>query len=107
MDKREKAVTIVFFFFACLLVFAVLRLMLAFSVLALCAHSLGQRSFSYAASSVWNSLPYKVTSSNTLAYFKPALKYHLFSSYTHESSDPACVCVCVRVHVCVRACVCS
>ena len=41
-------------------------------------HSLGQRSFSYAAPSVWNSLPCKVRSSNTPTAFKSPLKSHLF-----------------------------
>ena len=32
---------------------------------SVCTHSLGQRSFSYAASYVWNSLPFQIRSSNT------------------------------------------
>ena len=33
-------------------------------------HSLGQRSFSYAAPAVWNTLPYEIRSSNTISSFK-------------------------------------
>ena len=51
---------------------------------SVCMHSLGQRSFSSAASSVWNSLPFKVRSSNILTSFKASLKFHLFKlSYWH------------------------
>ena len=42
------------------------------------AQLLGQRSFSYAAPSVWNSLPSKVRSSNIFTSFKSTLKSHLF-----------------------------
>ena len=41
-------------------------------------HSLGQRSFSYAAPTVWNTLPYKIRSSNTISSFKSSLKTDLF-----------------------------
>ena len=41
-----------------------------FSLPSVCTHSLGQRSFSYAASSVWNGFPCKITSSNTLTSLK-------------------------------------
>ena len=41
-------------------------------------HSLGQRSFSYAALTVWNTLPYKIRSSNTISSFKSSLKTYLF-----------------------------
>ena len=41
-------------------------------------HSLGQRSFSYAAPTVWNTLPYEIRSSNTSSYFKSSLKTYLF-----------------------------
>ena len=37
---------------------------------SVCMQLLGQRKFSYAAPSVWNSLPCKVRSSNTLTSFK-------------------------------------
>ena len=37
-------------------------------------HSLGQRSFSYAAPAVWNTLPYEIRSSNTTSSFKSSLK---------------------------------
>ena len=40
---------------------------------SVCMHSLGQISFSYAALSVWNSLPCKVRSSDTLTSFKSRL----------------------------------
>ena len=55
---------------------------------SVCMHSLGQRSFSYAAPSVWNSLPWKVRSSNTLTSFK---------SYIYPIDS---VCVCVWAHAC-------
>ena len=66
------------------------------------AHSLGHRSSPYAASSVWNSLPGKVKSSNTLISFKSSFKSHLF-----KLSYLLCVRACVRACVCacVRACV--
>ena len=41
-------------------------------------HSLGQRSFSYAAPTVWNTLPYEIRSSNTISSFKSSLKTYLF-----------------------------
>ena len=41
-------------------------------------HSLGQRSFSYAAPAVWNTLPYEIRSSDTLSSFKSSLKTYLF-----------------------------
>ena len=41
-------------------------------------HSLGQRSFSYAAPAVWNILPYEIRSSNTISSFKRSLKSYLF-----------------------------
>ena len=53
-------------------------------------HSLGQRSFSYAAPIVWNTLPYEIRSSNTISSFKSYLKLIFFSSPTE------CVCVCER-----------
>ena len=37
-------------------------------------HSLGQRSFAYAAPAVWNTLPYEIRSSNTILSFKSSLK---------------------------------
>ena len=37
-------------------------------------HSFGQRSFSYAAPAIWNTLPYKIRSSNTISSFKSSLK---------------------------------
>ena len=40
--------------------------------------SLGQRSFSYAAPAVWNTLPYDVRSSNTMSSFKSLFKTYLF-----------------------------
>ena len=40
-------------------------------------HSLGQRSFSYASPTVWNTLPYEIRSSNTISSFK-SLKTYLF-----------------------------
>ena len=45
---------------------------------SVCMHSLGQRPFSCAAPSVWNSLPCKVRSSSTLPSFALSLKPHLF-----------------------------
>ena len=41
-------------------------------------HSLGQRSFSYAVLTVWNTLPYEIRSSNTISSFKSSLKTYLF-----------------------------
>ena len=55
-------------------------------------HSFCQRSFSYAAQSVWNSLPCQIRSSNTLTSFKSSLKSHLFKLLT--------MCVCVLAKVC-------
>ena len=46
----------------------------------LCAHALAsssQRSFTYAASSVWNTLPYKVRASNTFSSYKSSLESYL------------------------------
>ena len=53
-------------------------------------HSFCQRSFSYAAQSVWNSLPCKTRSSNTLTSFKS----HLFKLHNW-------LCVCARARVCM------
>ena len=39
----------------------------------------GQRSFSAAASELWNDLPLHVKNSQTLAQFKSSLKTHLFT----------------------------
>ena len=39
---------------------------------------LGQRSFSYAALTVWNTLPYKIRSSNTISSFISSLIAYLF-----------------------------
>ena len=44
---------------------------------SVCTRSFGQRSFSYAAPSVWNSVPCKFRSSNTLASSRSLLKSHL------------------------------
>ena len=56
---------------------------------SVCTHSLGQRSFSYAAPSVWNSPPCNVRSSNT----------HMFQiSHLQAILLTLCVCVCVCVH---------
>ena len=41
-------------------------------------HLLGQRSFSYAAPTVWNTLPYEIRSSNTISSFKSSLKTYIF-----------------------------
>ena len=41
-------------------------------------HSLGQRSFSYAAPTVWKTLPYEIRSSNTISSFKLSLITYLF-----------------------------
>ena len=38
----------------------------------------GERSFRYAASAVWNSLPNSIRNTPTLAAFKRQLKTHLF-----------------------------
>ena len=59
-------------------------------------------SFTYAAPSVWNSLPCQVRSSITLTAFKSSLKSHLFRlSYWLC----VCVCACAFAHTCVCACV--
>ena len=75
-------------------------LTLPFSVCLLYArtHLLGQRSFSYVAPSVWNTLLYEIRSSNTLSSSNHLLKPILSSSPT----DCVCVWVCVCVCVCVR-----
>ena len=59
-----------------------------------CTHSLGQRSFSYAALSVWNSLPCEIIKHTSL---KSYLKSHLFrlSYWLH-----VCVCGGGGKHVC-------
>ena len=77
-----------------------LILILLFCLPSVCMQLLGQRKFSYAAPSVWNSLPCKVTSSNTLTSFK--------SSWNLTCSHYPIVCLCVRVcvYVCVCVCVC-
>ena len=41
-------------------------------------HSFCERSFSYAAPAVWNTLPYDIRSSNTMSSFKSLLKTYLF-----------------------------
>ena len=41
----------------------------------------GQRSFSHAAPSVWNSLPHDIRHIQSVTAFKTALKTHLFKSY--------------------------
>ena len=51
-------------------------------------HSLGQRSFSYAAPAFWNTLPYEIRSSNTISFFSSSLRgqslqEYLPVSYTH------------------------
>ena len=81
-----------------------------------CMYSLGQRSFSYAALSVWNSIPYKVRSPNTRVSFtfQTAPKLHLFKlsvcafMQLHACVCPACVCACMCAwaYMCVRVCMC-
>ena len=46
---------------------------------SVCMCLLGQKSFSYAALYVWNSLRFKIRLSNTLTSFKSSLKSELFS----------------------------
>ena len=41
-------------------------------------HLFGQRSLSYAAPAVWNTLPYEIRSSNTISSLKSSLKPYLF-----------------------------
>ena len=43
--------------------------------------SFGERSFSYAAPSIWNSLPLSIRSSNSDSSFRSSLKTHLFKLY--------------------------
>ena len=43
----------------------------------------GNRSFSYAAPSVWNSLPREIRYNQSTTACKTALKTHLFQSYNH------------------------
>ena len=43
-----------------------------------CTHSFSQRSFSYAAQAVWDTLPYEIRSSNTILSFTSSLKTDLF-----------------------------
>ena len=83
----------------------------------------GNRSFSYAAPSVWKSLPREIRYVQSTTAFKTALKTHLFHSYYHGRTlyplhSPLLtvfvdflrcvlsVCVCVCVFVCVTVCVC-
>ena len=83
-------------------------LMLPFCLPSVRSHSLGLRSFAYAAPSVCNSLPCKVRSSSKLTSFESSLKLDLFKlSYWLCVCVRVCVCVCVCVRVCVRACVCG
>ena len=72
--------TLFFWYFHCL------------SSICVCMHLLGQTSFSCAAPSIWNSLPFKVRLSSTPASFKSSFKSHLF-----KQSYWLCVCVCVCV----------
>ena len=76
----------------------------------------GHRSFSYAAPSVWNSLPREIRHIRSATAFKTSLKTHLFKSYFCRlnlyslhlflwitSFDLLCgVCLCVWVCVCER-----
>ena len=43
----------------------------------------GHRSFSFAAPTVWNSLPFEIRHLKSTASFKTALKTHLFQKYYH------------------------
>ena len=38
----------------------------------------GQRSFSFAASNLWNNLPFHIRQANSVNHFKALLKTHLF-----------------------------
>ena len=71
---------------------------------SVCTHLLGQRSISYAAPSVWNSLPCKVRSSNTLMSF---IIYYL--SFWLCACTHACVCVraCMHAQVCFCSLLCN
>ena len=53
------------------------RLILSFCLPSVRTRSLGQRSFSLAVPSVWNTLPYEIKSSNTLSSFRLPLKTYL------------------------------
>ena len=76
----------------------------------------GEKSFSYAGPSVWNSLPQTLHHSDSTSSFKAAIRRTclriifklFFTALPIPSSDTVCVCacVCVRVCVCVCACVC-
>ena len=48
--------------------------------LSVSTSSYGQRSFRYAASQLWNNLPFLVKDSKPLSQFKSSLKTHLFAS---------------------------
>ena len=71
----------------------------------------GERSFSYAGPSVWNSLPQTLRHSDSTSSFKDALKTHLFNNcFSQPCPSPRptlCVCVRARVCVCVRVRVCG
>ena len=64
-------------------------LIFPFCLLSVHTHLWGEISFSYAASSVWNSRSCKVRSSNTFTSFKSSFKFHLFRLFYW-----LCVCVC-------------
>ena len=48
-------------------------------------HTYGQRSFSYAAPRLWNSLPEEIKNSNTIDLFKSALKTFLFIKHFKDT----------------------
>ena len=48
-------------------------------------HTYGQRSFSYAAPHLWNSLPEEIKNLNTIDSFKSALKTFLFIKHFKDT----------------------
>ena len=57
--------------------------------------SVDDRSFSFIAPIVWNSLPASLRNLRTLSDFKAQLKTFLFNGHFHKSTDhDVCVCVC-------------
>ena len=52
---------------------------LTLSVPRVATKTFGERSFFYAAPKIWNSLPLKIRSAETMSAFRSALKTHLFS----------------------------
>ena len=64
--------------------------------------SVGDRSFSFIASTVWNSLPASLRNLPTLSWLQSPVQNFPFSTGISTDLDgPSCVCVCVCVCVCM------